>query len=105
MAKWSLFKKLKPENEDITIKETKIINEEEYKQTHEPLAEYKETLYASTKSSKKISKNISSNEEIYWRDVGSIEKKIDKLHITRAQKPTTQVDKTVDKIIQKRKKK
>ncbi len=45
MAKWSLFKKLKPENEDITIKETKIIDEEEYKQTHEPLAEYKETLY------------------------------------------------------------
>jgi len=53
MIKWSLFKKLKPENEDIAIKETKIINEEEYKQTYKPLAEYKETLYTNTKSSKK----------------------------------------------------
>lgn len=104
MVKWSLFKKLKPKNEGIAIKEIEIINEE-YKQAYEPLAEYKETLYANTKSSKKTSKITSSNEEIYWRDVNSIEKNIDKLHITRAQKPTTRVDKTVDKIIQKRKKK
>jgi hypothetical protein len=104
MAKWSIFKKLKPENEDTAIKETKIINEE-YEQTYEPLAEYKEILYTNTKSSKKKSKKTFSNEEIYWRDVDLIEKKIDKLHITRAQKPTTEVDKTVDKVIQKSKKK
>lgn len=104
MTKWSFLKKLKPQNENTEIKETKIKNEEDA-QNIKPLVEYKETLYSSTKSHKKISKTISPNKEICWRDVDSIEKKIDKLHITKAQKPTTELDKTVDIIIQKRKKK
>ena len=38
-----------------------------------------------------------------WRDVRSIEKKVDNLHIARAKKPTSKVDKTVDKLVEKRK--
>ena len=105
MVEWNLFKKFIPENEDDKKKETKITNKENFKQENKPIAEYKETLYASTKSSKKTNKTTSPNEEIYWRDVGSIEKKIDKIDITHAQKPRNEVDKSVDKIIQKRKKK
>ena len=89
MAKWSLFKKSKPENEYIATDETIeiITNEEEYKQDNKPLAEYKETLYTSTKSSKKTKSNTtSSTEQRYWRDVDSIEKKVDKLHITPCSK-------------------
>ena len=47
----------------------------------------------------------SSQNQIYWRDVDSIEKKIDNIHKNRAKKPTSEIDKTVDKIIQKPKKK
>jgi hypothetical protein len=108
MAKWSLFKKSKLENEYITKDDTIeiITNKEEYKNDNKPLAEYKETLYTAAKSSKKTKSNTtSSTEQRYWRDVDLIEKKVDHLHINRAQKPTTEVDKTVDKLIQKRKKK
>ena len=34
-----------------------------------------------------------------------LEEKVDTLHITQAQKPSTEVDKTVDKLIWKRKRK
>lgn len=108
MAKWSLFKKSKPENEYITKDDTIeiITNKEEYKKDNKPLAEYKETLYTATKSSKKTKSNTSSSTEPrYWRDVDLIEKKVDHLNINHAQKPITVVDKTVDKLIQKRKKK
>lgn len=107
MAKWNLFKKTKPENQDIATEETKkiMMQEEECEEEDKPLAEYKETLYTDTKSSKKTNSDDSSTEQRYWRDVDSIEKKVDKLHITRAQKPATAVDKTVDKLIEKRKKK
>ncbi len=106
MVKWNLFKKLKLGNEDNLIKEKKITNKEDFKRDNKPVAEYKETLYASTKPSKKTNKSTSSNEEIYWRDVGSINnKKINKSHITHTQKPRNEVNKTEDKIIQKRKKK
>jgi hypothetical protein len=106
MIKWNLFKILKHENEDVKTKEPQVIkNEEVIEQKDEPLAEYKETLFTSKKSSKKSSNTSSSNENRYWRDVDSIEKKIDKLHITQAKKPTTELDKKVEKIIQKQKKK
>jgi len=107
MAKWSLFKKSKPENEYIPIDETKeiITNKREYEKDYKPLAEYKKTLYTSTKSSKKTKNTTSSTDQRCWRDVDLIEKKVDKPHITQAQKPTTKIDKKVDKLIQKRKKK
>lgn len=106
MAKWSLFKKSKTEDETNSIEETKEVTviEEETVQEDKPLAEYKETLYSGTKSSKTYGSG-SSNEQRYWRNVDSIEKKVDHLHITRAEKPSTEVDKTVDKLIEKRKKK
>jgi len=67
-----------------------------------PLAEYSETVEASskTKKSKSNKKNMTR-----WRDVDSIEKKVDVLHIANAKKPSSTVDKTVDKLIEKRKKK
>lgn len=107
MIKWNFLKRLKPENENLTTDETKriVIDEEGSEPDNKPLAEYKETLHTSTKSSKKTSTIGSLDNEIRWRDVDSIEKKVDKIHITRAQKPTTEIDKTVDKVIQKRNKK
>ncbi len=107
MIKWNFLKRLKPENESFTTVETKRIeiDDEEYIPENKPIAEYKETLHTSTKSSKKTNTIGSLDNEIRWRDVDSIEKKIDKLHITRAKKPTSEIDKTVDKVIQKQKKK
>ncbi len=104
MVKWNLFKRLIPEKEDIPSKETvRIIdNEEEIKEDNKPLAEYKETLYTSNKSSIKSTSTYSSTGDRYWRNVDAIEKKIDKLNKTQVKKPTTEVDKKVDKIIQKR---
>lgn len=106
MAKWSLFKKSKPEDESTAKQETQeVTSQEEPEQDCKPLAEYKETLYTSTKASKKTNKEAASKEQRYWRDVDSIEKKVDELHITYAKKPKTAVDKTVDKLIEKRNKK
>ncbi|MCJ7572166.1 MAG: hypothetical protein MUO82_09885 [Candidatus Thermoplasmatota archaeon] len=107
MAKWSLFRKSKPENVYLTTDETEeiITNKEEYRKDNKPLAEYKETLYTGAKSSKKTKSTTSLTEQRYWRDVDLIEKKVDNLHIIRVQKPATEVDKTVDKLIQKRRKK
>ena len=107
MTKWNFLEKLKTKIESVTTNETKRISENNYesKQDDKPLAEYKETLYINTKSSKKTSMTNSSQNQIYWRDVDSIEKKIDNIHKNRAKKPTSEIDKTVDKIIQKPKKK
>jgi hypothetical protein len=107
MSKWNLFKKSKSENEINATEETKetITVKQEPEQDDKPLAEYTETLYTGTNSSKKTSSEGSSNEQRYWRDVDSIEKKVDKIHITQAQKPKTSVDKTVDLLIEKNKEK
>lgn len=107
MIKWNFFKKLIPENKVFTTNETKkiLIKEDETHKNNKPLAEYKETLYTNTKSSKKTNSTSSSKNNISWRDVNSIENKIDKLHTTKAQKPKTEIDKTVDKVITKGKKK
>jgi hypothetical protein len=104
MVKWNLLKKLKLENEDNLIKEKKITNKENFKRDNKPIVEYKETIYASIKSSKKTSKSTSSNGELYCSDVGSIKKKINKPHIIHVKKQRNEVDKTIDKIIQNKKK-
>ncbi len=109
----SVMQKTISEDETISVSKSReesehqesIMSDSEIKKNDKPLAEYNETLYTDTKSSKKTNSDDSSTEQRYWRDVDSIEKKVDKLHITRAQKPATAVDKTVDKLIEKRKKK
>lgn len=102
MPKWKLFSKLKKDEEikpKVTIQEeTQAVIEEE--PGNEPLAEYKETLVTISTSKKKSGKTSSppSNQRI-WRDVESIEEKVDNLHKSRAQKPVTELDRKVDKLI------
>ena len=107
MSKWKLFSKSKqkeeePQPEENTATELEETTKEEQETGEKPLAEYRETLQTGSKT-KKTSKPISN--QIVWRDVNTIEKNIDNLHITRAQKPVTQLDKTVDRLLEKRKKK
>jgi len=73
-------------------------NDEEKK----PLAEYKETFHTGVPASKKEAYAF-SNQRI-WRDVQTIEKNVDIIHITRAKKPTNELDRVVDRIIAKKKK-
>ena len=102
MAKWKLFGKSKKDGEikpDETFKEeTQVVIEDESRD--KPLAEYSETLETvSTLKKKSVKKNPSPSDQRIWRDVDSIEDKIDNLHITRAQKPVTELDRKVDNIV------
>jgi hypothetical protein len=94
VVKGKLFSKSKEIPEPEEIKLTKL----EYK----PLAEYKETLYSGTPKSKKEAYAFSNQR--MWRDIQSIEKNIDSIHITNAKKPTNELDKVVDRLIAKKKK-
>ncbi|UCH72342.1 MAG: hypothetical protein JSW62_01995 [Thermoplasmatales archaeon] len=111
MIKWKLFGKSKEEPvEDEVVKQ--IESEEEVQEEtimqpetkKENLAEYHETLNAGQSSLKSSSKDSFSSEEVVWRNVESIEKDVDDLHKAEAVKPRTDIDKTVDKILSKRKK-
>jgi len=73
---------------------------EEDKTENKPLAEYRETIESSTEEEIKAIKSQKK-----WRDVESIEKKVDTLHIIRVGKTGSEVDKTVDRLIKKNKKK
>jgi hypothetical protein len=111
MVKWKLFSKSKLKNDEIIeIEETtkepeekiekseEIIETEKVLEDKKPLAEYHETLETGVSNSKKLKTAPPSDQRI-WRDVDLIENKIDSLHITRAQKPVTEIDKKVDKIV------
>jgi len=108
MAKWNLFAKSKKneketvKNKDEAIKEEIGTENQETKEIKEdkPLAEHHETL----ETGKKRKTDKSSDQRI-WRDVDSIENKIDKLHITNAEKPVSEIDKKVDRIVSKVKEK
>lgn len=113
MSRWRLFGRSKSkedeivEPEEIIEEETEEIEEEieiEKEPEEEPLFEYQETLQTGVSTSKKTKTTAPSDQRI-WRDVNTIEEKIDTLHITKAKKPVTELDKTVDKLITKRKKK
>ena len=108
MIKWRLFGKsketeeIKPEGDvqettqeiSETVDDLEIVEETEEK----PLGEYHETLQTGKARSKKFQDTYESDQRI-WRDVTLIEDKIDKLHKTRAEKPITEIDKKVDKLI------
>jgi hypothetical protein len=117
MAKWKLFGKSKPREEDIIepvktteetleepIDETKEIVETENKIENEPLAEHHETLETGVSTTKQSPTTQPSDQRL-WRDVNSIEGEIDDLHKTRAHRPISEVDKAVDKLITKRRRK
>ena len=61
------------------------------------LAEYSETLHTSSRAKRRTAGRTYK----MWRNVEAIEKKVDKLHITRAKRPSTEVERSVDKIIKK----
>jgi len=98
MSKWKIFGKTKQkENETKQTEEPTTI--ESKKPEESETEKYSETLYTSESTAKKT-----SNQAV-WRDVDAIEEKVDNLHITKAQKPVTKLDKTVDRLLHKRKKK
>ena len=103
MSKWKIFGKSKQkENETKQTEEPTTIESEkpaEDETENQKTEKYSETLYTSESTAKKT-----SNQTV-WRDVDAIEEKVDDLHITRAQKPVTELDKTVDRLLKKRKKK
>ncbi len=120
MAKWKLFSKSKIKDDGISesnqnekgpiekkeeteekIVETEVILEEETKiKDDQPFAEYSETLETGVPTSKK-GKSTRPTKQRLWRDFDLIEEKIDTLHIAKAQKPITEIDKKVDTIVSK----
>jgi len=107
MPKWKIFGKSKPKEEE-KIKPVEEAQEKEEEpveteivQDDESLAEYHETLESDEQVTTKAKSQPSSDQRI-WRDVDSIEENIDSLHITKATKPHSEVEKTVDTLIEKR---
>jgi hypothetical protein len=106
MPKWKLFGKSKEKEEETQKPEEKKEEQEEIIETEviheddEPLVEYHETLESDEYIAEKEKSSKSSPQRI-WRDVDSIEKNVDSLHIRKATKPHTEVEKTVDKLIDK----
>jgi hypothetical protein len=119
MSRWKLFGKSKPKEEKIQEPSEKVeeisepcemveeISESDEKVVEEvtveekqPLTEYKETLYTGGSTSKKEIKQVSSDQRI-WRDIDSIEKNIDNLHLKEEKKPITELEKKVDMILSK----
>ena len=104
MPKWKLFGKSKAKEEDVKPEEPKEDQEEvietEVIPDDEPLAEYSETLESEEYVAEKA-KTTKSKDQRIWRDVNSIEQNIDSLHIKKATKPHTEVERTVDSLIEK----
>ncbi len=125
MSKWKIFNKSKSEEEssietieiekEETTEITHIETEENFDQNDEdkPLAEYDETLHTSKKTiiivdeddSAGYIDNESSSDQRFWRNIKTIENNIDNLHRINAQKPKDDMEKTVDELIQRNKRK
>ena len=106
MPKWKLFSKSKKDGEiksEETVKEeTQVVIEDE--SGDKPLAEYSETLHTGRITSKKdVSIKSFSSDQRIWRDVSDIENKVDDIHKIRTQRPISEIDKSVDNVIDKRK--
>lgn len=103
MSKWNIFSKNKKDEKTEEIKEE---TQESYEENSEekPLATYKKTLYSEEsrpKNQGSIETDVS--DQHIWRDVDSIEKNVDNLHIKKGGEPSSEVDKKVDEIIKKTK--
>ena len=118
MGKWRLFRRTKPKDEGSDYQyqdETKSDFEEQEDSVSEQISEenegtyveYKETLYSegSAPSRASDSTNVGDSNQRIWRDVSTIEKNIDNLKIRRSREPESDLDKTVDKVLSKIKKK
>jgi hypothetical protein len=107
MVKWKLFgrskpKEEEPEGEEPMQEEPKETMQSDTEQEPEKptLAEHHETLYTKRATPKKETINQTT-----WRDINAIEENVDNLSRGRAKKPISGLDKKVDKILSKRKKK
>lgn len=98
MAKWKLLRRFRSKEDETECEEsTQMEMEQEPEKQSE--AEYHETLYSDDTSSKKGKKNQEKTvQRSPWRDVKGIEEKIDDLHISMAKKPSTEIDKRIDRI-------
>ena len=110
MAKWKLFSRLKSKDEREKGEEFQQGESSETIELEKPiLAEQSETLYAVGSASKKSSStkrtNTSSSDQRIWRDVDVIEENVDNIEKGKANTPASELDKTVDKLLSKRKKK
>ena len=72
------------------------------KTENKPLVEYKETLYSDNAKPKKEEHSYSN--QIIYRDIYSIEKNVDNIHIASAKKPSNELDRVVDRLLAKKKK-
>lgn len=97
MSIFDIFKKNKKEEKKEQNKEEV---DSEPKETNEILDEYSETLKTGSKK-----KSKTKEKQHLWRNVDKIEENIDNIHIKNAKKPSNQVQKKVDTIIEKTKKK
>lgn len=104
MVKWKLFGRSKskeePESEESIYEEPKETMQSDTEQEPEEptLAEHHETLYSKGTIPKKETINQTN-----WRDVNAIEENVDSLR--KSKKPVSNLDKKVDKILSKKKKK
>jgi len=116
MVRWKLFgrskpKEEEPEGEESIQEESKETMQSDMEQEPEEtiLAEHHETLHAVDSKSKKSSSAKAKYRESYnqtsWRDVNAIEENVDNLRMSKTKKPVSELNKKVDKILSKRKKK
>jgi len=102
MSRWKIFGKPKEEKEPETTQEPEeVVNEPEDK----PIAEYRETLETGKATSKTSIGSGTTADQRLWRDVDTIEDDIDTLGTKKSEKPISNLDEKVDKLIEKNKSK
>jgi len=94
MVKGRVFNKLKEKDQERNEK-LLIITEDQ------PITEYRETLYAGSSKPKKEAYAFSQS---MWRNVTAIEKNVDTIHKTNANKRSNDLERVVDRILAKKKK-
>lgn len=104
------FDKLESQDEKIednsTVTDETCTNTSGYSdENDETLASYHDTLEAENKTKKQETnaKRESYQDQNIWRDVKSIEEKVDNLHIDRAVRPRSDLDKKVDGLLKRKK--
>ena len=112
MARWKLFGRAKKEdiiqNEEESTEKSTELSKEEKETGNKPIAEYRETLETGKITKSKTTTTVKTSapsEQRIWRDVNAIEENVDNIHIREAKKPVSDLDKKVDSLIKKRKKK
>jgi len=114
MVRWKLFGRFKPkEDEEPEHQEVQEPTPQEPERTiqleteHEPekpeMPEYRETLDTKGSAPKKGKPHKETINQTTWRDINAIEENVDNIRMSK--KPVSELDKKVDKILSKKKKK